>query len=412
MNIFTQSKYLDYYDKVAIDHDNIKKNKLTQLLFNSYYFFFHEKKNSLTHKTPHLILGSNIFLNLLLSYKIAYLEIINNQKDFKKIKTISLFFDKNMDFWNYNIPLTPIFIKMLQSKLKQFDMMYNNVLSNPQIKNIQPSYLFEYVNNENNLYHLDNKKLIQAFIKDLDNLNIQTKQSFIKLVNIDNFQVYNSFNVQNICKKIGPKNDNYIYNNILRLAHKKEVEKLQYPQEYEYLKENIKRVNAYNYLFNDFEISITNSKTLKPFLIQNVISTICPDYNILTYYLLVENLYITSSTNLHPWANIKMLPTYETQDLMSKSLYEFSEEQTQLVNNELIDNKQEKSTHQAYQDKLITEIKNTYFDSNGIESMQFDYFIKVANSNSKFNYYGSAKKIANNPYSFMAQPLLDLDKIF
>jgi hypothetical protein len=421
MTIFNQSKYLNYYDKAVIDHDNIKKDKFTQLLFNSYYFFFHEKKNNLVHKTNHLILGSNIFLNLLLAYKLAYLEIINNHnsnnisntKNKKNIKTISVFFNKNMDFWNYNIPLTPIFKKMLLSKLKQFNLIYQNILSKPTINNLNSSELFNCLNNESNIFNLDNKQLIKCIIKDLEAINSLSQKPFINLINMNDLKIYNSFNVQNVCKKIGKKNEEYIYNNILRVAHQKEIDKLNYPKEYEYLKENIKRVNSYDYLFHDFENLTQKTETLKPLMMSNLTTTICPDYNILTYYLLVENMYITSSTDLHPWANIKITPTYKDQDIMNKNLYEFNEQQTQSMEipNNIMDFN-EKSSIQTYQDELVNEIKTLYFNPNEVESMPFDYLIKIANSDSNFNYYGSAKKIANNPLSFMSQPLLDLEKIF
>lgn len=390
MNSFKASKFLSYYDKVGIDHDNIKKNKLSQWLFNAYYFFFHEKRNSLSYKTNHLILGSNIILDLILAYKLAYLEIYNDKNN--KPKSISIFFSKKMDFWNYNLPSTPLFKKQLQKKIEFFNLNHENILTEPKIKNLPESQFFKYIQNDDNVKGLDNKKMILTILKDFNELNKINNNIFIKFIDISHHQVYNIFNVSEVCKKEGSQNNNHAYNNILRLAHINEVKKLDYPNEYEYLKENLKRVKSYDYLYEDLINGLTQYPKLSCNLDKK--STVCPDYNILTYYLLVENIYITSSTDLHPWANLKIKTVY------------FGKNEDFLQNN---------NTHHIYQDKtFIHEVINTYFEKNDLSLMNFDYSVQVFKNSDKPNYHflGSSHKIANSANSFMAQPLLDLDFIF
>lgn len=416
MNRFKKAKYAQYYDKVGIDHDNIKKNTLNRLFFNMYYFFYHEKRNSIVYKTDTLIIGSNILLDILLAYKLAYLEIEQYLTNKIQPKTITVFYNKNMDFWNYNIPTTPLFKNLLEKKLREFNFTHQNILSSP-LSNSEDrgSQLFNYITNESNHKTLDNKKMIKAILEDLHSLNKINDKPFIQFINLNDYQFYNTFNVSKVCKKRGLKNDSYLYDNVLRLASLKEVEKLKYPKEYEYLKENLKRASSYEYLYEDFEKLLQSYNNFKLNMINAPQTTLCPDYKVLTYYILSQNIFFTSSVNLHPWAELKISPSYknnESKEVFQKTLHEFDENYNENFYHNINNQINNQSHLKIHETQLIENVEKDYFNNNNIESMKFDYSVQVLNQDKTHNFFGSSRKIANSAYSFMSQPMLDIENIF
>ena len=144
-------------------------------------------------------------------------------------------------------------------------------------------------------------------------------------------------------------------------------------------------------------------------------TTLCPDYKVLTYYILSQNIFFTSSVNLHPWAELKISPSYknnESKEVFQKTLHEFDENYNENFYHNINNQINNQSHLKIHETQLIENVEKDYFNNNNIESMKFDYSVQVLNQDKTHNFFGSSRKIANSAYSFMSQPMLDIENIF